>query len=52
MITAYPETLVQSGQPLKGVDLVLSKPFSLEQMRQAIAKLLGNYWGPARSFGS
>jgi len=40
MITAYPETLARSGQRLEGVDLVLSKPFSMEELRQAIAKVL------------
>lgn len=42
MITAYPETLESSGKRIEAVDLVLSKPFSAQEMRQAIAKLLRN----------
>jgi CheY-like chemotaxis protein len=40
MITAYPETLVSSGRPLVGVDVVISKPFDLQELRQAVARLL------------
>jgi CheY-like chemotaxis protein len=29
-----------SGNPLPGVDLVISKPFSMEDLRKAIAKVL------------
>ena len=39
MITAYAEMLQASGHPLKGVDLVISKPFLLENLREAIAKV-------------
>ncbi len=39
MITAYPETLAASGNPLVGVDLVLSKPFDLQELRRAVARL-------------
>ena len=39
MITAYAEMLQSSGNPLPGVDFVLSKPFLLENLREAIAKV-------------
>jgi len=29
-----------SGTPLPGVDLVIGKPFTMEELRQAIAKVL------------
>jgi len=38
MITAYAEMIHSSGNPLKGVDFLISKPFLLENLRQAIAK--------------
>ena len=41
MITAYAEMLQASGNPLKGVDCVISKPFLLENLREAIAKMAG-----------
>ncbi len=37
MITAYLEKLVDSDKP---VDAVIGKPFSIEELRRAIAKLL------------
>ena len=39
MITAYAEMLQASGNPLRGVDLIISKPFLLENLREAIAKV-------------
>ena len=39
MITAYAEMLQAAGNPLSGVDLVVSKPFLLENLREAIAKV-------------
>src|SRR5437870_7612269 len=39
MITAYAEMLQASGNPLKGVDFVISKPFLLENLREAIARV-------------
>jgi len=39
MITAYAEMLQSSGNPLKGVDWIISKPFLLENLRDAIAKV-------------
>ncbi len=41
MITAYAEMLQTSGNPLKGVDSVISKPFLLENLREAIARVSG-----------
>jgi two-component system, cell cycle response regulator CpdR len=38
MITAYAEMLQASGNPLTGVDSIISKPFLLEDLRRAIAK--------------
>jgi CheY-like chemotaxis protein len=40
MITAYAEMLQASGNRLTGVDLVISKPFLLENLREAIAKVM------------
>ncbi len=39
MITAYTELLQSSGNPLTGVDWLISKPFLLENLREAIAKV-------------
>jgi CheY-like chemotaxis protein len=41
MITAYAEMLHASGNPLTGVDYVISKPFLLENLREAIVKTTG-----------
>lgn len=38
MITAYAEMLSAAGNPLKGVDSIISKPFLLEDLREAITK--------------
>jgi CheY-like chemotaxis protein len=40
MITAYAEMLYGSGSQAAGVDHVISKPFLLENLREAIAKVL------------
>jgi CheY-like chemotaxis protein len=40
MITASAEALEAAGNPLIGVDFVISKPFLLEEFRDAIAKIL------------
>lgn len=40
IITAYAETLESSDNPQLGADCVLSKPFCLQEMREAIAKVL------------
>ena len=39
MVTAYAEMLRASTQPLTGVDFVISKPFLLENLREAIRKV-------------
>jgi CheY-like chemotaxis protein len=39
MITAYAEMLESSGNPLTGVDFVISKPFLLDNLREAITKV-------------
>ena len=39
MITAYDEMLQTGGNVLEGVDMVISKPFLLENLREAIAKV-------------
>jgi len=39
MITAYAEMLQSSGNLLPGIDFVISKPFLLENLREAIAKV-------------
>jgi CheY-like chemotaxis protein len=39
MITAYAEMLQSAGHRLTGVDCVISKPFLLENLREAIAKV-------------
>ncbi len=41
LITAYAEMLKASATPLQGVDFVISKPFLLENLREAIAKTVG-----------
>jgi CheY-like chemotaxis protein len=41
MVTAFAEDFVANGKPTGGVDYVLSKPFSLEEMRAAIAQVMG-----------
>jgi len=39
MITAYAEMLEAAGNRLSGVDCVISKPFLLENLREAITKV-------------
>jgi hypothetical protein len=41
MITAYAEMLQASGKSMPGVDLLISKPFLLEHLRDAIARTTG-----------
>ncbi len=48
MITAYAEMLQASGNRLPGVDCVISKPFLLENLREALAKATAL---PARGLG-
>jgi CheY-like chemotaxis protein len=40
MITAYAEMLQASGNPMPGVDFMISKPFLLENLREALSKVL------------
>ena len=40
MITAYVEALTSNRTALTGIDVLVSKPFRLEQLREAIAKAL------------
>ena len=46
MITAYAEMLQSAGNPLSGVDFVISKPFLLDNLREAIAKALARRDSP------
>lgn len=46
MITAYAEMLKSSGNPLTGVDFVISKPFLLEDLRTAVARVLPRKTAP------
>lgn len=39
MITAYAEMLQASGNPIPGVDFIISKPFLLENLREAISRV-------------
>lgn len=39
MITAYAEMLQSSGHSLVGIDFIISKPFLLDNLREAIAKV-------------
>lgn len=40
LITAYAERLASNGNPLTGIDFVMSKPFRVDDLRAAIAKVL------------
>jgi len=40
MVTAFAEDFLVRGKPTGGVDYVLTKPFSLEELRTAIAKVM------------
>lgn len=40
LITGHAESLASSGNPLTGVDLVIAKPFDLQELRNAVAKVL------------
>lgn len=49
MITAYAEMLHSAGKSLPGVDYVVSKPFLLEHLREAITSVLPETNGSAGS---
>lgn len=38
MITAHAELLESTGVPLVGIEMIISKPFMLDTLRQAVAK--------------
>jgi len=40
MISAYAEMLKSSGNPLTGVDFMLSKPFFMADLREAVTRVL------------
>jgi len=40
MVTAFAEDFLSHGKPTGGVDFVLTKPFSLDQLRGAIAQVM------------
>ena len=40
LMTAYAESLEAASAPLPGVDLVISKPFDFQELRDAVTKLL------------
>jgi CheY-like chemotaxis protein len=40
MITAYAEMLESSGKKMPGIDFIISKPFLLEHLREALNKVL------------
>jgi CheY-like chemotaxis protein len=46
MLTAYGEMLRSPGRPLKGVDLIVDKPFRLEHLREGIAKVIALHANP------
>ena len=47
LITAYAEMLRGDKAPVQGVDCMVSKPFLLEHLREAIAKTTGHLANPA-----
>ena len=40
LFTGYAEAFQRSDQSLPGADLVIAKPFSLDELRQAVKKLI------------
>jgi CheY-like chemotaxis protein len=40
MTTAYAEAITYSGKPLNGVDSLMGKPFSRQELRDAIARAM------------
>jgi CheY-like chemotaxis protein len=50
MLSAYGESLRSPERPLTGVDLLLDKPFSLEMLREGIAKTLAIYTDLSKAY--
>ena len=46
MTTAYAENIQYSGKQINGVDFLMGKPFSRQELRDAIAKALPGTQGP------
>jgi CheY-like chemotaxis protein len=40
LITAFVETIAKSGARVSNVDMVLGKPFSIQEVQEAMAKLM------------
>ena len=40
LLTGFGDIMLGTGEKLEGVDLILSKPFTMSQLRDAIAKFL------------
>ena len=49
LITAYAEMLKSSENPLAGVDFIVSKPFLLENLREAVEKTTAAIKAPGKS---
>ncbi len=47
IVTAYFETLASLPKPTPAVDLLLPKPFSMEELRQAVSRIISKYKSPA-----
>jgi DNA-binding NtrC family response regulator len=39
MVTSHADVLMASGNPLTGVDLLIGKPFLIEDLREAVARV-------------
>ena len=52
LLSAYGEIFKAEGKQIPGVDLILSKPFLLETLRQALATVLGTTEGEASPIAS
>ena len=47
MITAHAEVLASTGVPLTGIEMVISKPFMLDTLREAVIKCCSGAGGGA-----
>jgi CheY-like chemotaxis protein len=52
MLSAYGETLRTPGRALTEVDLLMDKPFSLDSLREGIAKVFAMYADPCKGQSS